>query len=98
MYILVKELLEEKPERRDNDKKLIWAVLFKLGYADTYHIRFQDFLDRGFPAFESITRARRKVQQDHPELRASKFIRDLRKLKESKKGYFAYHETVERKK
>jgi len=97
MYILVKELLEEKPARRDSDKLLTWAVLYKMGYADGYHIRFQDFLDKGFPAFESITRARRKVQENNPDLRASKRVQEMRKLKESKKGFFAFHEEVERK-
>src|ERR1700689_4937868 len=98
MYDLVRELLEEKPIRRDNDKLLIWSVLYKLGFANTHNITFQDFLNRDFPAFESITRARRKVQQNHPELRASEYVQKLRKIKESKKGFYVYHETVENKK
>ena len=53
----------------------------------------EDFLNS--PSFESITRARRKAQADHPELEASEYVKRARSFIESKKGFHVYHEEVD---
>ena len=79
------------PELRDSDKKLFWDICKRKGYVgfDGVMTR-QNFMSA--PAFESVSRARRKVQENHPELRSSKEVQQFKNNKESKKGYFPYHE------
>lgn len=95
LYDLVKELLTKYPELRDSDKKLLWNVWGKKG-----HLSVNDFGNTAITkesflksvSAESITRARRKVQEQHPELRASKAVEDSRKLKAEKKGMFIFED------
>jgi len=63
LYDLVKMVLEEQPITRASDKYLIVEVLwyFRVTLLD-------DILKKSVPSFETITRARRKIQQLHPEL------------------------------
>lgn len=94
LYDLVKELLTEYPELRNSDKKLQWAVWTRKGLVGEYRgapiITKNSFYYA--PPSESITRARRKVQENHPELQAVKAVKDARDKKEATKGMFAYHE------
>lgn len=53
-----KQLMLEEPRTRCNDKWLIFRYLQK--YCNAVYI--EDILDEDVPAFESITRARRKIQ------------------------------------
>lgn len=101
IYDLVKELLEKYPQTRNSDKFLMWTVW-------TYQIEKEEGkkpLENGLPQFlpfhmfintcttpESITRARRKVQEIHPELQAIPEIQAIRAEKESKKGTFIFDE------
>ena len=98
LFDLVKRLLEEKPERRNSDKKLMWAVWYKLGYATEDEIRFYDFLGLKCPTPESITRCRRKIQENFPHLKGSRKVQELRAEKESEKGTFVYREKALKKK
>lgn len=95
LFKLVKELLEEKEERRNSDKKLIWAVLYKLGYANNVSMLFTDFIQKGCPTPESITRCRRQIQRLHPELRATKSVQRERNYKANQKGTHVLREEVE---
>jgi hypothetical protein len=72
---LVKFILERSPESRDNDNILLWIVWKK-----EYPIIEKDveafkmlFITKKLPSMESITRARRKLQELHPELRGLKY-------------------------
>ena len=90
LYDLVKKILEKQPRARSSDKHLIWMVMtYKAGKTGSFHISLQDFLN--CQSFESITRARRKVQENHPELKASSVVEKARKVKEQTKGMFVYH-------
>ena len=69
---IVKELLELYPKTRDDDFYLIGSVYFMLAP----EIKSKSFLDiiknhsfYGLPSFESITRARRKVQAENETVR-----------------------------
>jgi predicted RNA-binding protein with EMAP domain len=91
IYDRVKKILELHPSTRNSDKRLIWQV-----YKDMYPfgqdltISYHDFME--LPAFESITRARRKIQEIHPELQATKEVFEQRALKADSKGQFIFTE------
>lgn len=95
LYDLVKKILLRDPQARNSDKYLIWEV-YKSKHGDTVRGAFLLNRDRfmDMPPAESITRARRKVQENHPELRARKQVEEARKEKEATKGMFAYHEEI----
>lgn len=94
VYDLVLKLLRERKYLRGSDRKLIWAVWIELGLADSSIMR-EDFMQA--PSCETVTRARRKVQENHPELQASIQVQSERIEKESEKGTFVYREKVKPK-
>lgn len=75
----------ESGDTRSSDKRLIWEVLRKRGLITK--IWTEDKVFEGItwndlkqaPTFESITRARRKVQEQHPELQA---VEDVKKKRD----------------
>lgn len=94
LYDIIKVLLEKYPELRSSDKKLQWAVWTEKNLVgelnELKYITKNSFYNA--PPSESITRARRKVQENHPELQATKAVKEARDKKEATKGMFAYHE------
>lgn len=91
---IVKELLELYPKTRDDDFYLIGSVYFMLAP----EIKSKSFLDiiknhsfYGLPSFESITRARRKVQAENDDLVSNKAKR-IREKEE--REYFEYYKGV----
>lgn len=94
LYDLVKELLEENPKRRDSDKMLMFAVWYRLGFIENKGLSFESFMQRRCPTPESITRCRRKIQENLPSLRSSKAVEAERRKKETEKGTFIYREQV----
>jgi len=93
IYDIVLRILRESPVSRNSDKKLIWNVLYTMGYVAEAGVGYgliniDNFLKA--PSFESITRARRKVQELHPELRSSKEVQKAKDLKQSKGGNFIF--------
>ncbi len=98
IFDLVKELLTEHPSLRDSDKKLLWAVWWKKRLVQAQkplaisRILYMDYMNA--PSSESITRARRKVQEMYPELAATKPIEKRRRVKEQTKGTFIFNEEV----
>lgn len=91
IYRFVQRLLENEPELRDSDKRLIWAVWTEMGLTYTSDtITRESFMNA--PSEETITRARRKAQELHPELSASRPVRRLRTKKKLSKGTFIFRE------
>lgn len=83
METIVKAILEEYPQARGNDNALI-AGVFWLIDANLMNMPFKEVLKtKGLPSFESITRARRKVQEKNPILNDEK-ARKTRKKEENK--------------
>lgn len=79
VYEKVKGILETNPQARDSDAILIdnfyisyWSLALVLT-----KIRKGDW-----PSFESVTRARRKVQEQHPHLKGTERSRRCREKKE----------------
>jgi len=76
---LIKSLLEQSEELRDNDFKLIanvWGILIidnmgEVAYTACYPF-LQLFAKGRLPSPESITRTRRKIQEKHKELRGKR--------------------------
>lgn len=81
----VKAVLTAYPDARDDDFILINRVYqeLKFGVGSTY---FDELMTRHkelhLPSFESITRARRKLQQEYISLRASAGKRAIRELEQ----------------
>lgn len=94
LYDQVKDLLVKYPELRSSDKKLLWAVWTRKGLvteSGNYRaICKEDFYKS--PSSESVTRARRKVQENFPALQATPQVQDQRNIKEQTKGTFVYRE------
>lgn len=74
----VKTLLEKYPILRDNDKKLYLAYLNIYHFLkhrldrhpnNAYQIFTEILLDENTPMFESVSRARRKIQEENKNLR-----------------------------
>jgi hypothetical protein len=86
---LVKEILENDKRARNSDTYLYLQVLYKIGIIkgiDVNAMLVTEFLlkrkELGFPPFESISRARRKVQEEHPELAGSDAVEAQRIINE----------------
>lgn len=88
METIVKAILEEYPQTRGNDNALI-AGVFWLMDSDLMNMPFKEVLKtKGLPSFESITRARRKIQENNPVLNDEK-ARKIRQKEE--KEYREYY-------
>lgn len=102
LYDTVKHILISYPDTRNSDKALIGEVLRHIGavrtvdyFGDTEAVLLDRLLSGSIPSFESITRARRKVQELHIELEAtSSEVRIARNQKQSTKGAFIYTEEL----
>lgn len=95
LYDRVKDLLVKYPELRNSDKKLLWAVWSVSGITKTTKGGIKFITKESFysaPSSESITRARRKVQENHPELESTAQVKSYKDKKQATKGMFAYHE------
>ena len=72
----VKNILEEAPETRDNDYLLWLRTIEEMTAEDikilsfSYVIRNINFL--GLPNYETVSRVRRKLQAEYPELKGEK--------------------------
>jgi hypothetical protein len=75
----VKNLLEKRPELRDDDNRLIANIYLQEagGLSVLQNMSAQQFLgefSKGkFSKTESIRRVRQKLQENHPELRGKKY-------------------------
>ena len=71
---LVKEILEENEDARNSDNTLYAEICFRHN-PSVMRLPFEEvirYLDAyGLPPFESVRRARQKLQAEHPDLRPS---------------------------
>lgn len=93
---LVKAILTDVPQTRNSDSLLYLKVLQRI--AETNDINIENlsvpaFLleleNSQFPCFESVRRARQKLQVSFPELAASKKVQEFRAENEYVYGEFA---------
>lgn len=82
LYNVVKTILENDVKARENDMFLYLQVC-KLKNMDAvakpFYIVMQKAKELGLPAYESVSRARRKVQEEYEELKPCKAVQDARK-------------------
>lgn len=86
---MVKGILRQKEECRNSDNELYLAVLRQVASEKgididdmsipTLFLRMSEF---GLPSIESVGRARRKIQECHPELRANDTVSGFRMERE----------------
>lgn len=98
---LVKTILTEKPETRDDDN-LLWLEALRSATKDfKYGSKMADLTlayvlksihSLGLPSFETVSRARRKLQEKYPELRGSEEARRHRAKRETTFKEFARNE------
>ena len=78
----VRDLLIKYEKTRSDDRLLFLKYLIEIGY-DTDKSVADFLLDVKAPNIETVSRARRKVQENHPELQADEKTRAKRKEKEA---------------
>jgi len=89
IYLRVKNILSKYESTRNSDKLLIWYLANEEGKIEDDKLGFNNFME--LPSFESITRARRKIQEMTPQLRANEFVTEERRKKERVQGRFIYN-------
>lgn len=102
LYKAIEHALTIRPELRNSDKELIWEVMKQMGLVKTVNffgereaILKENFVSGDVPSLESITRARRKVQELQPGLEAtSSRVKRKRKQIENTKGTFIFGDKV----
>ncbi len=84
----IREIMEKWPQTRDDDMLLWGQFLFIKGLVRTDENFYQVLSkarERNLPSYESVTRLRRKVQENEPALRGTKY-------KQRKKEEKTYHD------
>ena len=78
--IIVERIMRARPETRDDDFLLVLAVYdtFVNTHFATVDYLFTHHKEYGIPSMETITRARRRIQEHKPELRSSQKTQDKR--------------------
>lgn len=93
---IVKKVLTDHKDARDSDFRTIgWVILqtnpdllgMKLGKVLWEH------KELSVPSFESIRRARQKIQHDHPELRGETYNKRMAKQSEYKDMFSRFRQT-----
>jgi len=85
LYLVIKELLTEKAELRDSDKKLLWAVWEKEGHVIGGRLTYADWLSTSLTTAETVTRTRRKLQERLDEFDYDNYVEKLINDKNIKK-------------
>lgn len=93
---LVKEVLQEEPQTRSSDNLLYLKVIERISDEKHYDVKnlsvyyFLTYMSSyGFPPFESVRRARQKIQAQHPELSANAKVQAQREINEAEYREFA---------
>lgn len=94
---MVKDVLVLDARARDSDSYLYHQVIDRLG-VNTEQVSVATYLTNmsawGCPPFESVRRARQKVQAKHPELSASNRVKHFRLENESAVRSYAISDVV----
>lgn len=82
---LVKQALIKNKSAREDDHLLYIEVVYIIDPAlvnVNFVMNFKNARQLGLPPFESVSRARRKLQEKYPELRATSKVENARKEKQ----------------
>lgn len=84
-------ILSIDAETRDDDFVLYYVVCRAYTDAPIWAMSFEEAMlnhkKHRLPSYESITRARRKVQEEHPELRGEKYNARKERQEEYREAY-----------
>lgn len=84
-HTLVKEILIKSPKARNSDAYLYYKVIEKLNRGSS-NKPFKEVLfnleEMGLPLYDTVTRARRKIQEKNPELQGDERVTKRRKENE----------------
>ncbi len=77
---LVKDLMENDKKAREDDFYLYGEVIKLFGVSTRCHLNtiFRYIRQKRIPPFETVNRARRRIQELYPELRANDFVESAR--------------------
>ena len=82
IHFLVESELVNNPQTRNSDTDLYISICEKLnpGVTENYPFSYvmKNRRDLGLPNFESVGRCRRRIQENHPLLRADPNVTDRR--------------------
>lgn len=82
------DVLQSYPETRGDDKELVLKVYMKY-YGVTPLTPFKSVMkNKKLPSFESIRRARQKIQSYYPDFRATDSVEEIRMTEQE--DYIAY--------
>lgn len=93
----VQYVLEKYPHTRGDDFQLVgsvWIIGYGLDPLLSWSSVFGGHKELGLPSWGSITRARRKLQAEFPELRADDDTEDIRMKEQEKFIAYALDEEV----
>ena len=82
---IVTHILEVNPKTRNSDNELYIAVIEAIGRGNSDKPISEILLnlkDLGLPCYESVGRARRRIQAEREDLRANDTVQDFRTEKE----------------
>ena len=85
----VEDVLRRYPSTRSDDKLLIRTMYERFYHVDYYDSFGSVLMRKDLPSFESIRRARQKVQQTNEDLRGDKKSEDVRLKKQEEYIRFA---------
>jgi hypothetical protein len=83
----IASILEEHINARDSDERVVWHYIARY-YGDPADLSAEELLmamhNRTMPRFESISRARRKVQEEREDLRGETYAGRKRRATQMK--------------
>lgn len=91
-FDLIKKLLTNNPELRNDDKLLQWRMLELQGKVVDGFLTYQGF--KSAKSTETIRRSRQMVQAKHPELSASGNTKEMRDAVQKTKGTWVFRDNV----
>ena len=91
-FDLIKQLLTNNPELRNNDKLLQWRMLEIQGKIVDGFLTYEGF--KSAKSTETIRRSRQMVQAKHPELGPVEEVRKMREAKQETKGTWVFKDDV----
>ena len=90
-YWKVYNILSLYPDARDDDFKLYFDMCNYYTDIPVWAISFEEAMlnnkEHGLPSYEGITRARRRVQADYPELRGNRYDKRMEIKEEFREEY-----------
>lgn len=91
-YNIVKRILTDNSETRDDDMYLYALVVAEsglVGVDEPFYSVLAAAKEKKLPSYESVSRARRKVQEKEPDLRGHRY--KVRKLEEGEYREYYSH-------